>query len=133
MLLGIIFVLAGTGYLFKAWNLLYSTAGVVFGAGYTDVHAGLPGMRVMMVIGWALGALLVYNAFWRRRWRWPLFGIGVWVVALIVVRGIVPGGLAVAHREPEPAGQGAAPTSPTTSPPRGPPTTSTRSPRPSTR
>ena len=90
VLLGIIFALAGAGYIFKAWDLLLSTGGVVAGAGYTDIHAGLPGMRIMMVIGWALGALLIANGFWRRRWRWPLYGIGGWVVALIVVRVIFP-------------------------------------------
>jgi len=90
VLLGIVFVLAGLGYIFKAWDLLLSTGGVVAGAGYTDIHAGLPGMRIMMVIGWALGALLIANGFWRRRWRWPLYGIGAWVVAAIVVRVIFP-------------------------------------------
>ena len=90
VLLGLIFALAGTGYIFKAWNLLFASDGVVAGAGYTDVHAGLPGMRLMMVIGWALGALLIANAFWRRRWRWPLYGVGAWVVALIVVRVVFP-------------------------------------------
>ena len=45
------------GYLFKAWNLLYSTAGVVFGAGYTDVHLRLPLIRVIMVLAFVLGGL----------------------------------------------------------------------------
>jgi uncharacterized protein len=90
VMLGIVFLLTGTGYLLKAWNLLFSTGGVVAGAGYTDIHAGLPGIRIMMVIGWALGALLIANGFWKRRWRWPLFGIGGWVVALIVVRVVFP-------------------------------------------
>ncbi len=90
VLLGIVIALAGSGYIFKAWDLLLSSGGVVAGAGYTDIHAGLPGMRVMMVIGWALGALLIANGFWRRRWRWPLYGLGGWVVALIVIRVIFP-------------------------------------------
>jgi len=89
-LLGIIFVMAGSGYIFKAWDLLLSTGGVVAGAGYTDIHAGLPGMRLMMVAGWAVGALLIANAFWRRRWRWPLYAIGGWVIALIIVRVAFP-------------------------------------------
>ncbi len=90
VLLGIILAMAGAGYIFKAWDLLFASDGVVAGAGYTDIHAALPGMRVMMVLGWALGALLIANGFWRRRWRWPLYGIGGWVVALIVVRVIFP-------------------------------------------
>ena len=50
-LLAALFILGGLGYLLKAWNLLYSTAGVVFGAGYTDVHVRLPLIRVLMVLG----------------------------------------------------------------------------------
>jgi hypothetical protein len=90
VLLGVILALAGSGYIFKVWNLLFASDGVVAGAGYTDIHAALPGMRVMMVIGWALGALLIANGFWRRRWRWPLYGLGGWVVAAIVIRVIFP-------------------------------------------
>ena len=90
VLLGVILALAGSGYIFKAWDLLYYGSGYVAGAGYTDIHAGLPGMRVMMVLGWALGALLVANGFWRRRWRWPLYGLGGWIVALIVIRVVFP-------------------------------------------
>ncbi len=90
-LLGLVFAWAGTGYILNAWNLLFSNSGVVAGAGYTDIHAGLPGMRVMMVIGWALGALLIANAFWRRRWRWGAYAVAGWVVALIIVRVAFPG------------------------------------------
>jgi hypothetical protein len=91
VLLGAILALAGSGYIFKAWDLLFSGSGVVAGAGYTDIHVGLPGMRFMMVFGWAVGALLIANGFWRRRWRWPLYGLGAWIVALIVVRVALPG------------------------------------------
>ena len=49
-LLGLVFVLVGIGQLFKAWNLLYSKAGAVYGAGYTDVHIRLPTIRIAMAI-----------------------------------------------------------------------------------
>ena len=49
VLLGIILAMAGAGYIFKAWDLLFASDGVVAGAGYTDIHAALPGMRIMMV------------------------------------------------------------------------------------
>jgi len=62
-----LFVLGGLGYLFRAWNLLYSSSGAVFGAGYTDIHLRLPMIRVMMVLAFALGGALVYNAARRRR------------------------------------------------------------------
>ena len=89
-LIGALFILGGVGYLFQAWNLLYSTSGVVFGVGYTDVHVRLPLIRVLMVVAFVLGAALIYNAVRRRRPWWPAVAVGVWLVALIVFLGIVP-------------------------------------------
>jgi len=85
-----LFVLGGLGYLFQAWNLLYSSSGVVSGAGYTDVHLRLPMIRVMMVLAFALGGVLVYNAARRRRPWWPAAAFGIWLASLIVLLGIVP-------------------------------------------
>jgi uncharacterized membrane protein (UPF0182 family) len=87
-LLAAIFVVVGIGQLFKGWNLLYSTSGAEYGAGYTDVHIRLPLTYVTMAIALLLAVVLVWNV-WRRRQWWPL-AIAVWVVALIVLRGIVP-------------------------------------------
>jgi uncharacterized membrane protein (UPF0182 family) len=89
-LLGAIFIVAGAGYLLKAWNLLYSSAGVVFGAGYTDVNVRLPIIRGLMIFAFLLGLALIYNAFRGRRKFWPPLAIGAWVVALIVFLAIVP-------------------------------------------
>ncbi len=89
-LLGALFILSGAGYLLKAWNLLYSTAGAVFGAGYTDVNVRLPLIRVLMVLAFLLGAALIYNAVRGRRRLWPPLAIGVWIAALIVLLAIVP-------------------------------------------
>jgi len=85
-----LFVLGGLGYLFEAWNLLYSKAGVVFGAGYTDVHLRLPMIRVMMVLAFVLAGALVYNAVRRRHPWWPAAALGIWLAAVIVLLGIVP-------------------------------------------
>jgi uncharacterized membrane protein (UPF0182 family) len=89
-LVGALFILAGAGYLLKAWNLLYSTSGVVFGAGYTDIHVRLPLIRALMVLAFLLGGALIYNAVRGRRKLWPPLAIGVWIAALIVLLAIVP-------------------------------------------
>jgi uncharacterized protein len=89
-LMAALFALGALGYLFRAWNLLYSTAGVVFGAGYTDVVVRLPIMRVLLVICVVLAGALVYNAVRRRRRWWPAAAVGIWLVAVIVLLGIVP-------------------------------------------
>lgn len=87
-LLAAIFVVVGIGQLFQAWDLVYSTAGAIYGAAYADVVVRLPMARVTMVIAFVLAAVLVWN-IWRRRQWWPVT-IAVWVVALIVLRGVVP-------------------------------------------
>jgi uncharacterized membrane protein (UPF0182 family) len=87
-LLAAVFVVVGIGQLFQAWDLVYSTAGAIYGAAYTDVVVRLPVARVTMVIAFVLAAVLVWN-IWRRRQWWPVT-IAVWVVALIVLRGVVP-------------------------------------------
>ncbi len=89
-LVGALFVVGGIGYLFSAWDLLYSTAGAVFGAGYTDVHVRLPMIRVLMVLTLALGGALFFNAARRRRAWWPPAAFGIWLAALVVLLGIVP-------------------------------------------
>ncbi len=87
-LLAAVFVVVGIGQLFKGWSLLYSTAGAIYGAGYTDVHVRLPLTYVTMAIALLLAAALVWNV-WRRRQWWPLT-IAVWIVAIVLLRGIVP-------------------------------------------
>ena len=87
-ILAAIFVVVGVGQLFRGWGLLYSTAGAIYGAGYTDVHIRLPLTRVTMVIAFAIAAVLIWNV-WRRRQWWPAVLV-VWVVAVIVLRGLVP-------------------------------------------
>lgn len=89
-LLGALFVLGGLGYLLKAWNLLLSPDGVVFGAGYADVHLRLPIIRALMVVAVGLGAWMIYNAVRSRRPRWLLYAAGGWIAAVIVFLGIVP-------------------------------------------
>jgi uncharacterized membrane protein (UPF0182 family) len=87
-LLAAVFVVVGIGQLFRGWELLYSTAGAIYGAAYTDVTIRLPLTYVTMAIALLLAAILVWNV-WRRHQWWPL-AIAVWIVALVVLRGIVP-------------------------------------------
>jgi len=87
-LLAAIFVVVAVGQLFKGWDLLYSTAGAIYGAAYTDVHVRLPLTYVTMAVALLLAAVLVWN-MWRRHQWWPL-AIAVWVVVLVLLRGVVP-------------------------------------------
>ena len=63
----LLLVLRGVGFWLDRFDLLYSPRGLVFGASYTDVHASLP------VLGW----LAVLGAALRRRLRLPDLPAGV--------------------------------------------------------
>ena len=86
---GILFLLIAYRIRLGMYDLLYSPRGMVFGAGYTDVHATLP-------ILWALLALAVLTAgiFFLRAGttdiRTPLFGIGALLVVGILGGSIYP-------------------------------------------
>ncbi|MFC2002663.1 UPF0182 family protein [Chloroflexota bacterium] len=78
------------GYWLGIWELVFSRRGVVFGAGYADIHAKLPAQWILLaVVIIFMGVILI--SVLRRNSRWPLYGMGGWIVAAIIVGGIFPG------------------------------------------
>ena len=73
----------------ERYDLLSSSHGVVWGAGYTDIHARLFAYWVMG-IGSLLLAIFLLIAMWLRRLLLPLYGIGIYLVVLILVNGFYP-------------------------------------------
>jgi uncharacterized protein len=67
------------------YNLLYSAVGIVYGAGYTDVRASLPVLRILVVLAILTALALGYAAV--RRTVKP----AVLAVAVLVLVGIVGG------------------------------------------
>jgi hypothetical protein len=78
------------GYWLGIWELVFSPRGVVFGASYADMHAKLPAQWVLLVIVVIFMGVILFSVL-RRNSRWPVYGIGGWIVAAIVVGGIFPG------------------------------------------
>jgi uncharacterized membrane protein (UPF0182 family) len=62
---------------------LYGKTGVVSGAGYTDIHAGIPLTTARAVLAVLIAAALVANVRFGRM-RVVVLAIGVWVVAAII-------------------------------------------------
>ncbi len=87
-LLAAVFVVLGAGELFKAWDYLTQSSGVVFGISYTDDHARVPAARILMVVAFVIAAVLIFNIFRRLRW-WP-YTIVAWVAVFVVVQWIYP-------------------------------------------
>jgi uncharacterized membrane protein (UPF0182 family) len=90
---GVVMALLGLfawGYWLGIWELVFSRRGVVFGASYADMHAKLPAQWVLLVVVLIfMGVILV--SILRRNSRLPLYGIGGWIAAAIIVGGIFPG------------------------------------------
>lgn len=77
------------GYWLGIWELVFSERGAVYGAGYADMHAKLPAQWIMFAIVLIVMIIVVIFIF-RRRYRWLLYGIGGWIVAIVVILVIYP-------------------------------------------
>lgn len=89
-------VLGGLFFLLFAWrarlamyNLVYSPRGLVYGAGYSDMHAVYPVLWIMLVLC-VITAIAFFAAPLLRSLRPPLFGIGAVIVVAIVGLAIYP-------------------------------------------
>ena len=77
------------GYWLGIWELVFSDRGVVFGASYTDMNAQLPAQWILFIVVLICIAVIA-AAIWRRKFRWPLYAIGGWIVAVIIIGAIFP-------------------------------------------
>jgi uncharacterized membrane protein (UPF0182 family) len=88
--LGALFLLVvAWGYKLSAWELLFSSQGVAFGASYTDVHARLLAYNLSF---WAVILcilLLIGGVLARRPWILVVGG-SLWLVAAVGVGGFYP-------------------------------------------
>lgn len=91
-------VLFGLAMLAKAWDywldrygLLMQPGGVVtFGAGYTDIHARLPALNILMVVAVIAALGFFFNTRVRALWL-PAAAVGLMAVASLTVGGLYPG------------------------------------------
>jgi len=89
LLIGLILILKSWQYWLDAFKILYSTRGVIFGAGYTEIHANLFALRVLMVVALICAALFFATAR-KENWKLPLLGLAVLIGVSIVLGGIYP-------------------------------------------
>jgi uncharacterized membrane protein (UPF0182 family) len=79
----------GWGFYLDHYELLYSTQGVVYGAGYTADHVTRIAFWIMASAATALCALLVLNAF-RPRFRAVVLGCGLYVGLYFIAVWLAP-------------------------------------------
>jgi len=79
----------GWGFYLDHYQLLYSTQGVVYGAGYTAVHVTKDAYWIMTGAAGALCTLLVLNIF-RPRFRAIAIGSGIYVALYVISVWLAP-------------------------------------------
>ncbi len=89
VLLAVLALLKAAAYWLDQFDLLYSERGAVFGATYTDIHARLPALRLLLFISLLAALLLLVNIRFRG-WIVPAAAVGLWLVTSIALGGIWP-------------------------------------------
>jgi uncharacterized protein len=92
VLAGILLLLRALGFWLDAYGLLFSPRGALYGAGYTDLHATLPALRLLTALAAATGVLMLVS-LWLRTLR-PAVGmllimLVVWIAGTSVYPAIV--------------------------------------------
>lgn len=90
ILLTLFLLLKAWDYRLSMYNLLYSSSGVVYGPGYTDINANLLGLRILFIIVIAIAIFLIINLF-RKSYNLILWGLGFWLLTSIIFGAIYPG------------------------------------------
>jgi hypothetical protein len=89
VLLACMALVKAAGYVLARYNLDLSQNGYVQGAGYTDVHARLPALTLLIWISLLAAVILLINIR-RRGWALPVLGVGLWAFVAVVVGAIYP-------------------------------------------
>ena len=89
VLLGLIVLSKAFDYWLDIWSLDLSPRGQVTGASYTDVHAQLPALQILIVVAIAVGIALIVNIRFQG-WRLPIIAIGVWLAAAVLIGAVYP-------------------------------------------
>ena len=89
VLLAVLALLKAGGYWLDRYDLLFSSRGAVVGATYTDVHAQLPALNLLIGISAVAAVLLLVNIR-MKGWTLPAAAVGLWLVTSITLGGIWP-------------------------------------------
>ncbi|HLW60516.1 MAG TPA: UPF0182 family protein [bacterium] len=89
VLAGVLLLLRAAGFWLDAYGLLFSPRGAVFGAGYTDLHATLPALRILMVLAAATGVLML-SSVWLPTLRVAVGSLAAMIVVWIVGTSVYP-------------------------------------------
>jgi uncharacterized protein len=78
-----------SSYRIQLFDLVYSARSVSFGAGFTDVNARATALWALLGIMVIIAALFLLSGF-RHGFALPLWGVGMWVIAAILLGNVYP-------------------------------------------
>lgn len=71
LLVGLILIIKSAGFRLSAYELLYTTQGIVTGAIYSDIHARIPVLNVLAILSLLVGMVVMISGT-RRGWKIPI-------------------------------------------------------------
>lgn len=89
LLLALIALVKAAGYYLQRFQLDTSTRGYAEGAFYTDVHATLPALTLLVLVSVVAMVLFIVNLR-RQGFILPVLGLGLWALVSLVVGTIYP-------------------------------------------
>lgn len=89
LLLGLIALVKAAGYFLQRYQLDLSNRGYRQGAFYTDVHAQLPALTLLIFISLVSFVIFIVNIR-RQGWVLPIIGVSLWAFISLVVGAIYP-------------------------------------------
>ncbi|MFA5786518.1 MAG: UPF0182 family protein [Actinomycetota bacterium] len=89
VLMGLLVLLKAWAYRMDQFSLNLSPRGVVTGASYTDVHAQLPALKLLVVVSVICAVLFLVNIRFRG-WTLPVVGIVLLAFSSILIGGLYP-------------------------------------------
>jgi len=89
ILIGLFIVNIAIGFYLSTFHLLFSPHGVIFGAGYTDIHARLFMLRLLSIMTLASGILFAVGLF-RGSWKAAFAPLGLTVLLYVVGYMVYP-------------------------------------------
>ncbi len=86
---GLFFLGIALVFRLNLYNLMYSSAGVAYGASYADVHAQIPAYWTVLVTSLIVAILFFLVPFFNK-WKYVLYSVGLFFVVLIGFSWIYP-------------------------------------------
>jgi uncharacterized protein len=96
----VLFVLVAVGHWLGRYELLYSPMGAVYGIGFTDNLANLPGRAAMAVVALVSAGLILAGGLRLSGNRLIIGGVALWIVMNILIVGAIPALVQRLHVEP---------------------------------